>query len=146
MNRRTAAIIAIVGAVMLGVGTLLPWATITTGFGSASVNGIEGDGVIVLAIATLIGIIAVASMDRPGRAAPLVIAVAAGLALVALFIDYAGVSERLQDASSSVARASIGTGLYLCLAGAGVALIGAIFLFPGHEEAPADGRGPSAGA
>jgi hypothetical protein len=146
MSQRTAALVAIAGAVMLGVGCLLPWATITTGFGSASLNGIEGDGVIVLGIALVIGIAGVAALDRVGKVPSIVIFTGASIALVVLASDYLGVAEKLEEASSSVARASVGVGLYLCMAGGLVAIVGAVILMRNAENAPATGGGPAAGA
>jgi hypothetical protein len=145
MTQRTAALVAIAGAVMLGVGCLLPWATITTGLGSASVNGIEGDGVIILGIALIIGIAAVAALDRPGRLLPVVIFTGASLALIALAADYLSVVERLEEASSSVARASVGAGLYLSMAGGLVAVVGAVMMMRNAEKDPAAGEGSGSG-
>jgi len=55
----------ILAAIVVVIGSILPWATITSGFGSASKNGTSGDGVLTLILAGLAVCVALAFLARP---------------------------------------------------------------------------------
>lgn len=120
------AILTMIGGILVAAGSLLPWATISSGFGVLSVNGIEGDGVFTLAIGggvTLLGYLEFAGGGpRWGPGAAFVLSLA-GLAL-GLF-EYTNISGRVNETDSEFLRASVGIGVYLILVGAAVALFGA---------------------
>jgi hypothetical protein len=116
--------LTIAGAVLVVIGSLLPWATVTTFFGSVGYAGTEGDGKITLVIGLLAAIAAFLELtqDRDTRGAVVVLACAAGGTAV---FDLANITDRIATVSSGFVRASAGIGLYAVLAGGGLALCGA---------------------
>jgi hypothetical protein len=122
MTQRQAAILTMVGGALVGVGSLLPWATVSSAFGSISVNGIEGDGVFTLILGgaiTLLGFLAY------GGAAPRMLTFLLAIAALGLGgFELINISSRLGDAGSEFVRASVGVGVYLIVAGALAAVLG----------------------
>lgn len=100
------------------LGSVLPWATVSTPFGSISAAGTEGDGVITL----ILGVIAVVgfAVQRFRLAS-----IPAGLALATGVFDLVNVSRTIGDVDSEFARASVGYGLWLVVAGGVVAVLAA---------------------
>jgi hypothetical protein len=93
------------------VGSLMPWISVATAFGSVSVSGTEGDGVITLGA----GIVAAVLSALRRRLAALIV-----FALTALVAGYdvVTVSQQAEDVTTDYVRASVGWGLWLTLAGA----------------------------
>lgn len=109
-------------ALLVLLGSLLPWATVDTGFGSISVRGTEGDGVLTLLLALAGGAAAVAVVMARKPMAAIGGIVAGGLALLIGaydFIDLARVSG-----GGGLVEASVGFGLWLVLLGS-LAMTGA---------------------
>lgn len=104
---------ALIGAGAIIIGSMLPWATARSVFGSMSMSGIEGDGVITLVLGAGL---ALAAWLRPGRrgwqAATLT---GAGLVLAVGILDAVIIGGVVGD---QYATASIGAGLYIVLIGA----------------------------
>ena len=113
------------GAALLFVGALLPWAEAQTRAASFSRDGIAGDGVITVMVATLVPL-AFFVVRRPQWAAGLVLA----LALIAGAVGAYDVVDTSRKADDLVARthagvsAGVGIGLWVTLVGAGLALLG----------------------
>lgn len=125
MTNRQPAILTMVGGILVAAGSLLPWATVSSGFGSISLNGIEGDGKFTLAVGaalTLVGYLRFVGGGSKALLTLLLSIAALGLGL----IEYANASKVLDAAGSEFARTSIGIGLYLILLGGAVALFGAL--------------------
>lgn len=143
MTHRQAAIAVVVGGILVAVGSLLPWATATTGFGSISIAGTDGDGKITLvlgAVAALVGFLSIETTSQGLRVTAFIAGALAGLAGA---MDYSSLDKRLNEASSDAIRASIGPGLYLVLVGAVAIGWGAVSLKP---DAAAAGEPPGAPA
>jgi hypothetical protein len=108
------------------VGSFLPWATVSTAFGSLSASGTEGDGKITLVCGLVIAVAGL--VDLLDRASPWVIALLAGAAAAIIgVIDLANVGSRLGGFESAYVHPSIGIGLWVVLSGAVVTLVGALF-------------------
>lgn len=106
----------IASAAAIALGSLMPWASVTTAFGSISVAGTEGDGVLTLA-AGIIAAVLGALRKRFGLLIVLVLTVAiAGY-------DVINVSRQVDEVSTEFARASVGWGLWLVLAASIAGLI-----------------------
>jgi hypothetical protein len=116
-------ILGLVGGGLVLLGSFMPWATIASGFGSAGVAGTEGDGKITLFLALLLVILGVLSLTSGRRLAVLQVLISVLAGIIAV-IDLSNVSGRVADISSSFVHASVGTGLYLVLAGAIAAAVG----------------------
>jgi hypothetical protein len=106
------------GAVVLG--SLLPWVTVHSAFGSISIAGTEGDGVITL----IIGLAFAAGF----AAKKTVLAALAGFAALGMAIyELTNVQSGIRDAERELgefATASVGIGLWIVLIGAIAMLLG----------------------
>jgi hypothetical protein len=114
------------GAAIVLIGSVLPWASVTTFVGTISVNGTNGDGVLTLIGALLIAGLAGPALWGLARRGLLIGAlVLSALVAVVALIDIADVSSRVADANGTgLVHASVGFGLWLTLVGAIVATAG----------------------
>ncbi len=112
-------IAGLAGFVALAVGSVGPWVDAVF----ASVSGAHGDGVLTL-IAAGLGALTLLF----GSAGGAVFAVLMGIAGLGVSIfDIVHVSDKLSQATiDGVQVASVGWGLYVCAAGAVLAIIGAL--------------------
>ena len=117
------------GALLVAVGSLLPWASLSSPFGTVSVPGTRGDGQITLVLSVLIGIAAFAWWRRSGltRVIQAAVVLMAALVVVIGWNDMSGMSEAVSE--TDVGLASVGAGLYLVVIGGLAALLGP-FLTP----------------
>jgi hypothetical protein len=124
---------------LLALGSLLPWATATTAFGSISKDGTSGDGVITLilaAIAILCGVLSLhGQKNKSGWA---------GLGAVA-FVLAGAVSvydmSSLPIPSTNLVIVSVGIGLWLCVIGSIVGFIAACSATYSSSRGPRVARG-----
>lgn len=116
--------LGILGAILIIAGSLMPWATVQSIFGTMSLNGTEGDGIITLlaGIGLAAGAGATAAFQRLWLAIAQAIT-AGGVAALSLY-EINHVTSSLDDAGNELARASAGSGLYVLLIGAVVAVLG----------------------
>ena len=98
--------VAMGAGVAVVVGSISPWATITTVFGSVSVNGTDGDGKLTLGLGVALCLFAL--LRRPAAAF-----IAAGLTALAGGYDLINIRDKVGEFESDVASASVGWGLWL---------------------------------
>lgn len=142
-KRRAAGLLALAGGVLLIVGSMMPWITARTGFGSISVTGLDGggDGVIVLIAGVLIALAGGAellSLNVPSIVRVFVLLLGLGAVLLA-FIDHADIRERIEEVSNDFAVAQVGAGIWLLYVGAIIAATAGFILInldDGRGEAP----------
>jgi hypothetical protein len=117
-----ARITAVIGAAILVLGSVLPWAEVRIFGFSKSVNGIDGDGKITILLGLgCIALLVAAARSAGGRWTAVVLAV---LAAVASGYDLVNLADAVSGIPDNLAAdASIGFGLYLCVGGAVVASI-----------------------
>lgn len=125
MTYRHGALLALVGGALVMVGSVLPWATVASGFGQIDLAGTSGDGVITLGAGALVALIVFLSLvgvfrDRAFAGLLLIIA-GVGISGEAIQVIQ-GLAGKLTNADS--VRSSIGAGLYLVLIGGAVTAIG----------------------
>lgn len=96
------------------IGSFLDWAKVQTGFGSMAVSGTEGDGIITAACA-LVAVVLFAT-GKVKRAVIVGIVFSAIGGAVAIW-NLINVSSKVGDFDNEFARASVGIGLYVCVAG-----------------------------
>lgn len=124
-HRKWAIVVIVSGGVMV-LGSLLPWAKASTGFGSIDKAGTEGDGVLTL-IAGLVfaafGWAMLTNRETPLRVITTIGAVLAVLLLVYEFVDIDRIAD---DVDSEFVRVSTGMGLYVTLLGAVGVGVGAV--------------------
>jgi len=107
------------GAGALALGSFLPWAEV----GPFSKNGIDGDGVLTLMLAVVVGIAAWPSIRTSiGRARSITTTIATALALIICLYDIADVSSTGND----VVQAQVGIGLWMAAAGALAVIVGVV--------------------
>lgn len=123
------AIVAVLGGLLVAVGSFLPWVTAASGLGTVSKSGMEGgDGTITLVLGIAIIILALAPMmgvKASSVTAVLLILAAAGAGFIG-FVNMKDVQERVASVTSEYVSASVGAGLWALLIGAVVAFLGGI--------------------
>lgn len=109
------------GAVAIALGSVLPWASINTALGSVSVNGTDGDGVLTLgcAVVAVVGF----AVRRP-----LLALIPAAIGLAIGVFDLIDINRNIGGIDTEFARASVGFGLWLLVAGGVLAVIAAAML------------------
>jgi hypothetical protein len=117
------------GAVLLVVGALLPWAEASSASASFSRTGIDGNGAATLVAAVAVVLFCLV-VPRPKVAAALVIGVAvlAGAVGVHDALDISHKADRLVAALPKVS-AGVGIGVWITIVGAVIALAGGILAF-----------------
>lgn len=129
-------------ALLVLLGSLLPWATVETGFGSISVRGTEGDGVLTLLLALAGGAAAVAVVMARKPMAAIGGIVAGGLALAIGLFDFIDLARATGD-SGGLVQAHTGFGLWLVLLGS-LAMTGAsIAILVLNKQQPATAPAPA---
>lgn len=114
---RQSAMVTLAGGVMLVVGALLPWATITSGLGSVSLAGTDGDGIFLLGLGAIIAAASLGYLNgnRTARAGASLL----GIIAIWLMVNEVGhVARVVDEANSDYTRGSIGIGVWVCLLGA----------------------------
>jgi Protein of unknown function (DUF2510) len=125
-------IMAAAGAAAVVVGSLAPWATASTPFGSIDVNGTDGDGKITL----VLGAVVVGFVLLRNYFVSMILSAIAGAILVYEFSD---VSRTVGDIDSEFVKTSVGWGLYLGAIGGVVAFVGSLQLWRARRaEAKSD--------
>jgi len=132
-KQRMAALMLVVGGVLLVVAAMSPWLTARTGFDSPqSINGLdEGrDGIIVLVlgiIAALLGTAELMSIKVPSAVRDLVWFVGLG-ALILAFKDHDEMRLRIEGVPRDLAVLQVGAGIWLLFLGAGLLFAAGVFL------------------
>jgi hypothetical protein len=119
----------LLGAGLLAVGSVLPWAEASSASASFSSSGIDGNGGATLVAAIAIGFSG-ALARRPRLVAVLVIGVAMLAGAIALHdaLDVSEKADRLMQRLPSVS-AGVGVGLWMTLAGGAIAVVGGVMAF-----------------
>ena len=127
---------ALLGAALLVVGALLPWAEASSDRASFSSLGIDGNGGATLAAALAIALLC--AMGRRRKvAAGLMIGVAAVAGAIGVH-DALDISEKADRLVQRVptASAGVGIGVWVTLAGAAIALVGGVVAFVVAARSP----------
>lgn len=112
--------LALLGALALLVGALLPWASVTSPILGLSLSkaGYEGDGMFTGAIGLLLLLGSVLYKGEPGRIYSIGTSILAFLGGVILLYDFSNISSLTSQAGQGV-MTSIGPGVYLSIVGGG---------------------------
>jgi len=133
----TALKFTVAGASAIVIGSLLPWVSVTTIFGSISISGTEGDGVFTMIGGAIIGSVAgVVLSRRSASKGSGVLIILIGLASGLIAFNVSSNLANAADLSDSGVLSSIGGGLWLVILGSATA-IGS-----GFSVATARGGGP----
>jgi len=121
--------VVLAGAVIAGIGTLMPWAVVETPFGTLSRAGVQGDGLFILILAAIAGILgAVMLTRRPSGGLRTAVVVALGIGLVIVSYDWAHITTT---------DIQVGPGVYLTVIGSLIGGVGA--MLPGTKPVAAAG-------
>ncbi|MEX2274343.1 MAG: hypothetical protein WEA10_02095 [Actinomycetota bacterium] len=133
-------IVMIVGAVVMAIGSVLPWATISIQAAERSIGGLDGDGVITVICAVLVALAALVWLTGRGwgRVLGFILAIVAGGVAVYDLVNITDTASDLSVVLEGFAEVSAGIGIWLVVAGAVIAIIGGFL--PGTKGAPV---GPS---
>jgi hypothetical protein len=104
----------------------MPWATVTTIFGTISVPGTQGDGTITLVLGGVLGVLALLDLVGSTNISKwLYVGFGVAAAGVGGF-DWVNLSQRLGEAQSELVRASVGIGLVIVVGGGILAVVGGL--------------------
>jgi hypothetical protein len=147
-NSRKALGGAFIGSgVLLALGSLLPWATVSMGLFSASKNGTSGDGIITLILAVplvLFGVFLVQRvMSRGWTIAAGVISVVALALVIFEMFDLPTPSHAGSGSFQINVNVEIGIGLWLCLIAALAATVTSGIMLFGRASSPDDEVAPT---
>ena len=124
----TASVVLGLGALLIGIGSFLPW--INFSIVSASRSGLDGgDGIITPAICIVLVLVAFTNFSRSGLGpSSRALSLLGGLGAIAIAIyDGIGVSNQIAGISSVDVSGSVGIGLFVVGIGGGVAVWVALF-------------------
>ena len=127
----------ILAAIVVVIGSILPWATITSGFGSASKNGTSGDGVLTLILAGLAVCVVLAFLARPSRWWVILVFVLFVIVTIIGIHDMSSLPVPSADAAQYVS-VDVGTGLWLCVIGAIVGVVAGAWTYITGEWGESD--------
>lgn len=117
-----------VGTAVVAVGALLPWATVNAGLVSVTVAGTDGDGVITLMLALVVGGLVLAKWKAGLSRAVVIVSLVLGAIVLAIAIyDAIDIASSVVDSEFVDLRASVGIGLWLTLLGSIAMVAGAIW-------------------
>src|SRR5262245_52527187 len=116
-----------IGGGLVVIGSFMPWASVTSIFGTISIAGTQGDGKITLVLGLIIVVLAILELSGTAGGIRWVTLIFGFLAAGAGVLDMTNVSSRLGEAASDVVQPAVGVGLYAVVAG-GVAVIAGGFL------------------
>jgi hypothetical protein len=115
----------VAGAVLVLIGSFLPWVSVTTIFGSISKAGTEGDGGFTLLLALAAGGVGIPlAVVKLSKSTTTILAIIALVSfaisgLIAIY-DMIDVQSAISEMDSDLASASIGTGLLVVFLGAAI--------------------------
>lgn len=135
---RSLLIVAAICGGVVALGSLLPWASVSIGFASASVDGMSGDGKITV-VCGLVLLFASLALMRERRWLYLVLA-ALGALIAAFTSIYDATNISNATGASSLAIVSVGVGLWLVVVGSIIgclAIAKALFRRPASEKSDA---------
>ena len=115
--------VALAGAALGVIGSLLPWATMQALLVNFSVDGLHGDGKLTIALCGIAGVILLTSAQR---AAAVVVLVLSAIATLIAGYGIVNISNFASQTSSSsqLIQISPGIGIYLCVLGGALSVIG----------------------
>jgi hypothetical protein len=124
MTTRQFAVLTIVGGILAAAGSLLPWATISSGFGTIDLAGTRGDGVLTLVLGAALALVGFVRYGGQGPNWLAGLGTVIGLGVLAIgAYDYLNLQSRLSGSGNGI-DAGAGVGLYLVILGGAAGLFG----------------------
>jgi hypothetical protein len=117
-------VIAAAGAGLLAIGSFMPWVSVNVGmFGSISVNGMDGDGVLTLFAGVAAGVLLLLGALLGQKVLLLLGAIAGGGGGAVALYDLININNEISAFDDGMVSAQPGAGLFVCLTGGVVALV-----------------------
>lgn len=114
-------------AVGLGlVGSIGPWAKISTFYGSSTLSGTDSDGQITMVLFVIAGILAVVGTARGATVATLVVSLLAAVVAVIDIADVRDAAGEVDASTGGLMKGSVGWGLWLVLVAAVAAFVASV--------------------
>lgn len=138
--------IALIGGVLIVIGSFLPWVKLSNAFESVSLNGIgsqlELGGILTLLVGGAIIVAALVAKEKPGRNGSLPAAILGilGIGIVSYYL--LDIVSAISTFRTQGIQVSIEVGLVAIPIGAMLAVVGGYRHNPGEAEAPANPIGP----
>jgi hypothetical protein len=127
-------LLALLGAIALIIGAVMPWAVLVTAFGTVQVYGHETVGLYTGILGGVSFFFALFVTNRPGKIYHVLIAIL-GVICFGLTLDrYIIIAENLN--LSSYVNGTVGTGLYLTFLGSILLIVGGFLRFPAFPAPP----------
>ena len=122
-------ILGLISALLIFIGSFLPWASVTSVFVAVSKSGLEGDGIITLFLALIIFAVLYLSYVRSKRRklGAVAIIILNFLVLVIGIVDAIDIAEMTVD--SEYAFIDIGEGLVLIIIGSLIGIVAGLGIF-----------------
>jgi hypothetical protein len=126
--------IVIGGAILVAIGSVLPWASVAVPFnGQLDIAGTEGDGMFTLVLAFAVILLGVVGLNgRLGVGVSIAALVGSAAALITGLVDITHIAriggDNLNLFGTEFAGPSVGVGLVLVLIGAAVSILGTVIL------------------
>ena len=121
-------LMAVLGGVLVGIGSALTWVTVDVGFAEFSTTGLDtNDGKLTSAAALVMitaGILAAFTRNTMRKVASIAGLAATVLATIVLINDYLDVRERIATTPADQATATVGIGVWVSSIGCLLALLG----------------------
>jgi hypothetical protein len=125
--------LTLIGAILMAVGSLLPWGRVVSILGTLPVSGLRGDGSVTLVLAVIALIVALTREGKPGRRYSIGVALIALVGLLVAGSTLLNVIGLIIEGGSS-STISVGEGVVALLVGSVLAGIGGLTLVPGEAE------------
>lgn len=105
-------------------GSFMAWVTVTSGFGAIEVKGNEGDGQITAVIGIAAGLLALFGLTQGKRGRVRLAAIVALVGAGMSFFEWRHMASKIDSlGTNEIARAAVGNGIWVMLAGFTVAAI-----------------------
>jgi hypothetical protein len=141
-RNRQVTVVALVGSIMVAVGSLLPWVEIRTGLGGVTANGTEGDGVFTLIVGALMSVVAFLAMENPTGVKQR--SIFTGGIVAALIAGFHVLQRGSVTILETTIPAIVGIGVWIVLVGAVVATGAATQMVIQPEPTPPASTSPAA--
>lgn len=121
---------------MAVIGSIMPWATISSVFGTINKSGTEGDGIITLIIGIIVILCGAIALAIEKNDVVLVLSTLGSIGIIGIAIlDIVDTSRRVAEISGEYVKATVGGGLYITLVSGVIVLVGLIIVASGHSLA-----------
>jgi hypothetical protein len=142
-NRLVGGMVVLVAALLIIIGSILPWAQLEGDFVKISKNGTEGDGVLTLIAGIIILIMGLLMLTLESYGVAVIFAALGGLGCVAVaVIDLADLSSRTSGIAGEFLDIKAGAGIYMVLAAGAIVVVGAVSGRIGAPRKAAESAGP----